>query len=444
MAPVTPAKDEEMTLAELTVADRACLLDADFNVSTLAGLESVLARKLPPPCSIAGLRSAIDRISTMHCGVPVQSQLIPQILAWARDERYAPTMDQKLLLAKDTTTAAPQSGIRQVSATVSARTARYILANAFFLNVEGSQRLQIGSLLLGSLYRSTASAGIERLTCLLAYFAQEYLDDRRESEREDRNIIFERVRITSAAIPAWSHLPDKVVTDSIHLFENAMEDTGSRNIMDFANRRIHIHCIIPSATQEEVLFSCCPEAFVSLILYDTLEDDEVAVIRNVRRYVRYSGYLDTFRCEGFFREGHTAVTTQPHTGIQTQSQSGSLRSAVSADRIETLLVADAVTGWHRQPRSVDRDLTKAYLVFRLALKGGKENAAVATGHWGCGIFGGDKMHKFAQQVCAATVAGVPLNYALFGDTELLKAFRTQLERWKESDATIRSIYATLL
>ena len=44
-----------------------------------------------------------------------------------------------------------------------------------------------------------------------------------------------------------------------------LEELGSEAFVDFANQDLHIHCVIPSATQEEVLFSCCPEAFVGAV-----------------------------------------------------------------------------------------------------------------------------------------------------------------------------------
>ena len=237
----------------------------------------------------------------------------------------------------------------------------------------------------------------------------------------------------------------KVNTDGIKIFAGAMEATGAVNIMDFANSRIHIHRIIPSATQEEVLFSCCPEAFIALLLYDALDDDEVAVIRGVRRYIRYSGYLDTFRYEGPFIPSEDPVLI-PDTakGPSAASRNISGRSARDQQhRIETLLVADAVMSRHRQPRSVQRDLTKAYMVFRLA-RYASLNPVVATGHWGCGIFGGDKRHKFALQVCAATAAGAELNYAVFADPVLEADFRRQLAAWAVSGATLRTLYRSLL
>ena len=40
------------------------------------------------------------------------------------------------------------------------------------------------------------------------------------------------------------------------------------------------------------------------------------------------------------------------------------------------------------------------------------------GNWGCGMFGGDPIHKFVQQICAAALAGVKLEYSTFKDEPL--------------------------
>ena len=49
-----------------------------------------------------------------------------------------------------------------------------------------------------------------------------------------------------------------------------MEEPEAEAFVDFANRDLHIHQVIPSATQEEVLFSCCPEAFPGTLPFSPL------------------------------------------------------------------------------------------------------------------------------------------------------------------------------
>ncbi|KAI9366772.1 hypothetical protein DFJ73DRAFT_805443 [Zopfochytrium polystomum] len=160
-----------------------------------------------------------------------------------------------------------------------------------------------------------------------------------------------------------------------------MESPRAGAFVDFANKRLHIHKIIPSATQEEVLFSACPEAFASILLFDTLKRTEVAVIRGVRRYVEYTGYLGTFQFAGGFPDAHAAAA------------------------VETILAVDATESAHFLPDVVRTDVDKAvqaFVAFLSASSGDKYGSfarrSISTGHWGCGVFGGDKAHKFLQQV----------------------------------------------
>jgi hypothetical protein len=43
---------------------------------------------------------------------------------------------------------------------------------------------------------------------------------------------------------------------------------------------------------------------------------------------------------------------------------------------------------------------------------------ISTGNWGCGAFGGDPALKFVQQVVAAALAGVDLQFSAFCNEDL--------------------------
>ena len=53
---------------------------------------------------------------------------------------------------------------------------------------------------------------------------------------------------------------------------------------------------------------------------------------------------------------------------------------------------------HFSRRNIDRDLGKAWAAF-----GKTRNEIIVTGNWGCGVFGGNPVFKFLQQVCAASI-----------------------------------------
>lgn len=191
--------------------------------------------------------------------------------------------------------------------------------------------------------------------------------------------------------------------------------------MDFANKALHIHEIIASATQEEILFSSCPESFVGVLISEVMDDREAIIIRNVRRYVEYEGYASTFRFAGFYQDV----------------------------RIHDIVAVDATYSMHFTKPMIDRDLNKAYLGFTAAAAASSPSsssslvAKVSTSHWGCGAFHGDKHCKFLQQVCASALAGVPLDYSTFGDAQIAASFKCLLELIDSNNHTIASVYRVI-
>lgn len=121
------------------------------------------------------------------------------------------------------------------------------------------------------------------------------------------------------------------------------------------------------------------------------------MIRNVVRFVSYRGYADGFQFQGRY------------PGLP----------------VFNVLVLDAVYARHFRRSAVLRDMNKAYLAFHQFLVQTGANF-IATGHWGCGVFGGDKTHKFVQQVLAAQQARCRLNYSAFGEAHTAEHFRTLL------------------
>jgi len=66
-----------------------------------------------------------------------------------------------------------------------------------------------------------------------------------------------------------------------------------------------------------------------------------------------------------------------------------------------------------------RELTKFYCGLTKSQGYLGQHGGVATGHWGCGVFGGDRRLKAVIQLMAAAQAQCqPLVYCLVGDTQL--------------------------
>jgi len=200
---------------------------------------------------------------------------------------------------------------------------------------------------------------------------------------------------------------------SIRIHTQRMENSDAKTFVDFANCQIHIGRVIPSLTQEEVLFSCCPELFIGILFTERLQDNEILVVRNVMRFSDYTGYMRSFRFVDFYDE----------SGPQ---------------RCSNVIALDAVYQGHFQKDKLLRDVNKALLAFSAS---GTEK--ISTGHWGCGIFGGDETSKYLQQLVAASVAGVSVDYSTFRDEKRMHEFDAIKRAMFEQHVTIGHVFDLL-
>lgn len=86
-----------------------------------------------------------------------------------------------------------------------------------------------------------------------------------------------------------------------------------------------------------------------------------------------------------------------------------------------------------------RDLNKAWLGFSKCV-----TLPVSTGHWGCGAFGGNKTLKFLQQLCASSLAGTPLEYSTYRDTECKQWFQQIHATLLERSVSVKQVVEMIL
>lgn len=162
-----------------------------------------------------------------------------------------------------------------------------------------------------------------------------------------RTLVVERIHNEYFAYPDPTLIvfnKSSVVVDTIR-----MEEFNATGFVDFANEALNVHSINSAPPpQEEVLFSVCPEAIVAMLISPRMKDDEVIIIRNVRRFVDYKGFSNTFKYAGPFKR----------------------------NVVFDLLAIDAVTHDHYSEDSVLRDILKAFTAFS-----GFKGQVIASGKW---------------------------------------------------------------
>eukprot|EP00457_Paulinella_chromatophora_P003846 gb/GEZN01003854.1/.p1 GENE.gb/GEZN01003854.1/~~gb/GEZN01003854.1/.p1 ORF type:complete len:687 (+),score=76.50 gb/GEZN01003854.1/:231-2063(+) len=162
--------------------------------------------------------------------------------------------------------------------------------------------------------------------------------------------------------------------------------------VDFANKHIGGGSLGNGAVQEEIAFYVHPELLVSMLFVEDLEDLEALLISGYEQFNAYRGYAQSFEWAADFVE----------------------KKEVGKKRKNCMICIDAVNfSAHRrgqyEVRQVLRDLNKAAAGFDDAPPGW-----IATGAWGCGVFGGDPQLKFCLQWLAASAS--PPSPAVFASS----------------------------
>ncbi|KAF4525235.1 hypothetical protein B566_EDAN014010, partial [Ephemera danica] len=122
-------------------------------------------------------------------------------------------------------------------------------------------------------------------------------------------------------------------------------------------------------------------------------------IVGAEQYSEYSGYADTFRWQGDYKD-------------RTKKDGDQRRNC-------SILAIDAQNFPNKDiqftPKAINRELFKAFVGF-YSPEGSP--LSIATGNWGCGIFGGDPHLKAVLQMMAAAICGRRLIYHTLGDKTL--------------------------
>ena len=176
-----------------------------------------------------------------------------------------------------------------------------------------------------------------------------------------------------------------------------------------------------------------PECLVSILFCERMEDDESILITGAERFSSYSGYGGGFQfmCPFF----------------DTNAIDSRKRRCVS-------IVAINATQF--KPRSSDeyhgqiilRELNKACCGFEHTIASDNWTASklapVATGNWGCGVFGGNKKMKTIIQWLAASRVGRDVRYFTFKDRKLAEEQSKTATALLEQNMTVGQLYQLMV
>ena len=241
----------------------------------------------------------------------------------------------------------------------------------------------------GPLLETTAPQELAKLRCILCYF------DRVADAPPTGQLDIERV-----VVGKHDWLADASPLQPVELCDGAIEDAVGCRQVDFANAYLGGGVLSGGCVQEEIRFAVAPELLAGMIVSPRMGPLEAIVLRGAERFATVTGYAFTLRYAGAFADPCA-------------------RAADGTPEVEVAAI-DAVdyrrtlpTTQYEEP-AIRRELDKARAGFRRDAR----NLPVATGNWGCGVFGGDPVQKAVIQWLAASAEGRAVRYYPYGDDRL--------------------------
>jgi poly(ADP-ribose) glycohydrolase len=251
----------------------------------------------------------------------------------------------------------------------------------------------------------------EYAQCMGNYYVRMYKEAQKDPNWMNKPFTIER-RYLTKKIP-WE--TSSKTLQGLKIFEEkiGIEDLRDACQINFADP--YPGGTLPSShgdiVQEEILFLVYPELFITCVLVPRIDTRESIVVSGLTRTNKYKGYQWSFSYAGDFDKDSNDIT---------------------------VVHMDAIPGGEHDKYSLDRELNKAYLSF--INHAGKP---VATGHWGCGAFGGNHQRKAIIQLIAAAEAEVDLQYTTYGTRHIsgLQEFHNSMVASKIS---VSQLYRALL
>lgn len=197
--------------------------------------------------------------------------------------------------------------------------------------------------------------------------------------------------------------------------------------MDFANKFLGGGVLSRGCVQEEIMFLEHPELIAGRLVFRAMGPLDCIVMIGPEQYSKSSGYSHTTR---FNRAGKCTNIRDSKGVIQ--------KEFVAIDAIK---FKDNYAHQFKH-EIIRRELNKAYCGFSCTYREGK---SLATGHWGCGAFNGNKDLKCLIQILAASAAGYKnVLYTNMNDLEFEERFNKFMEVVHEAKLNVSQLHKVVL
>ena len=285
------------------------------------------------------------------------------------------------------------------------------------------------------LYTTDSNVSIQRIICFISYFEELYKIFKKCEKNVflPGNITIEKILINSEKIiNNLQNNNEKFEEKDIYIHESSMEnpniDYETQGFVDFANRDLQTGQIIPSATQEEILFSIRPEMYIAMFICQRIGNNEILIISGAPKLFDYKGYGSNFEyiCP---KQNIFNLLTEEIT--------------VKNENHPHILVLDATMKEHYSFNSVIQDISKFYTACNF-MKNLYDKPGISTGSWGCGAFGCDRAHKFLQQLLVSKANGVKLAYSSNGKKKYAENLKELMKMVVKNTPSVKDLWEFII
>ncbi|KAM8889483.1 poly(ADP-ribose) glycohydrolase isoform 2-T4 [Synchiropus picturatus] len=288
------------------------------------------------------------------------------------------------------------------SITMSQEQVACLLANAFYCTfprrnsrLSASEYCNYPDINFFRLFEGSSATKTEKLKTLMCYFKS-------VTEQKPTGLLTFTRKCLDEPVD-WKS--SETLLTRLHITcEGTIEDDGHGMLqVDFANQFVGGGVTSSGLVQEEIRFLINPELIVSRLFTEALDDNECLIITGTQQYSKYTGYAETYKWNG------ACDDPTPRDGWQRRCT-----EIVAMDALPFRNFLDQF-----RPDKITRELNKAFCGFARPGEPQEHLSAIATGNWGCGVFGGDTRLKALIQLLAAAEAGRDVVYFTFGDSRLM-------------------------
>lgn len=261
---------------------------------------------------------------------------------------------------------------------------------------------------------------LEKLKCFYNYFK------RMQCSIPNYNITYQRLVLDitlqgNIDEKFWESCKDPL-SKVIVVDDGGIEERVGAIQVDFANKYLGGGVLDSGCVQEEIRFAVSPELLVAMLFTERMLDHEAVIVMGAEQYSKYSGYADTFKFEGDFKDNADVDLYN--------------RKDVTILAIDAIDFSRTSTNQTQYKMSqMLRELNKAYIGFCGSDQESQETGTrkeIASGRWGCGNFLGDPQLKFILQWIAASKTNRDLVFYRFKDASL-KDMERVVKRFKDSN-----------